>query len=99
MFEPSVFDSPDQDAYEYWVYTFDFAGRELAFRRYLDDLDEASIPDPPRKAEIYDNADFAASVAYLVREEGVRRVLALVSSRHGGYVELDLERLLGGRTR
>ena len=99
VFEPSAFDPRDQDRYEYWVYTFGFGNRELSFRRYLDDPDEASIPRPPRKAEIYDDADFAEAVAYLVREEGVRRVAALVSSRHGGYVEIDLDRLLGGRTR
>ena len=99
VFEPSVFDPPDQDEYEYWVYTFEFGDHELAFRRYLDDPEEASIPDAPRKAEIYDDAEFAEAVAYLVREEGVQRVAALISSPHGGYVELDLDRLLGGRTR
>jgi hypothetical protein len=97
VFEPSVFDPHDQDEYEYWVYTFDFGGRELAFRRYDADPEEASIADAPRKAEIYEDAEFAEAVAYLVREEGVQRVAALISSRDGGYVELDLDRLLRGR--
>ncbi len=98
VFEPSAFDPPDQDEYEYWVYTFRFGERELTFRRYVHDYDEASIAGPPRKAEIYDDAEFAEAVEYLVREEGVRRVTALISSRHGGYVELDLDRLLGRRS-
>jgi hypothetical protein len=99
VFEPSLFDPPDQDQYEYWDYTFHFGDRELAFRRYVDDPDEASIAHPPRRAEIYDDGELAEAVEYLVREEGVRRVSALISSTHGGYVELDLDRLLGGRAR
>src|SRR5436309_15574037 len=43
MFEPSTSSPPEQDQYEYWVYSFDRDGRVFEVRRYCDDPDEAMI--------------------------------------------------------
>jgi hypothetical protein len=74
VFEPSAFDPPDQDQYEYWAYTFDVDGREYDVRRYCDDADEATILSNVRNADSQALGDAQRIAGYLIEHEGVLRV-------------------------
>jgi hypothetical protein len=74
VFEPSAFDPPEQDQYEYWVYTFEIEGRDYSVRRYCDTPHEAHILSTVRNADEQALGDAAAIARFLLEEEGVRRV-------------------------
>jgi hypothetical protein len=74
VFEPSAFDPPEQDQYEYWVYSFDVDGRDYTVRRYCDEPEEAHILSTVRNADAQALGDARTIARFLIEEEGVRRV-------------------------
>jgi hypothetical protein len=74
VFEPSAFDPPEQDQYEYWAYEFNVEGREYAVRRYTEDPHEATILTNVRNADEQALADVAAIARYLIESEDVTTV-------------------------
>ena len=74
VFDPSMFDPPDQDEYAYCIYTFEIEGRVYDVRRYLDDPEEAHILSNVRNADEQALADARLIARHLVDEEGVRVV-------------------------
>jgi hypothetical protein len=74
VFEPSAFDPPDQDQYEYWIYEFQVEGREYVVRRYTDEPDRATILSNVRNADEQALADAVQIARYLIEREGVATV-------------------------
>ncbi len=74
VFEPSTFDPPEQDQYEFWAYTFEVDGRRYEVRRYCSFPEEATILSTIRNSDDRALADAALIARYLVDEEGVETV-------------------------
>ncbi len=71
--EPSAFDPPDQDLYEYWAYTFEIEGRTYRARRYVDTAHEVVLEDIRRKDD-RSVVDARTVASYLIANEGVTLV-------------------------
>jgi len=84
VFEPSAFDPPDQDQYEYWIYEFQVEGREYVVRRYADEPDQATIVSNVRNADEQALADAAEIARYLIDREGVSAVFRY-DTKSGGF--------------
>src|SRR5215204_6916292 len=84
VFEPSAFDPPDQDQYEYWIYEFTLEGREYQVRRYTDQPDVATILSNIRNADQQALADAAEIARHLIENEGVRTIYRY-DTKTGGF--------------
>ena len=74
VFEPSAFDPPEQDQYEYWEYDVSVEGRPYYVRRYCNEPEQATILDTIRQTDARAQADAAAIARFLVENEGVHDV-------------------------